>query len=184
MNENNKHKKTKKDEAIITIMPNQSTQRYNESQSLNLNCMVDSSPIEYGNWSVQPKTNSRMYYLKTHPGGRRHKRTIVTTLPFTITKLRSSDSGEYRCCLNSNLNKCKSVEIFVQSMCVFIFVLNHVVGAAFSPCLWPGVNFSDASSQMSFLLGSELVVSDFPHSSRTGLTLCIRGGFPVTRRCI
>lgn len=100
------------DGPLLSISPNKQTLILNETDKLNLTCFVDSNPLEHGIWNIE-KTNQAKYF-KTTKYSKLPKSSISYT-NFYISNLKSLDSANYSCCLESNLTVCKSIQVIVQS---------------------------------------------------------------------
>jgi len=74
------------------------------SQPLNVGCLVDSYPIKDGIWNLSG--------IPIQKNVEKISKTFSTT-PFSIPRLRVSDSGTYSCCLNFSF-ECKSIQLIVE----------------------------------------------------------------------
>ena len=82
--------------------------RKNASEQLDLVCIVDSFPIKRGVWNLSDiPIQGRGYQLVSSNS--------VTIEPFSIPRLRLSDTGKYTCCLNDS-SECKSIDIIVEGI--------------------------------------------------------------------
>lgn len=94
----------------MSILPNESLVRMNESESLNLTCVVDSYPNEYPSWRKSSQTELSQYRMI-----RSSNQHSITSTSYVLSSIKRSDNGTYYCFLRDNAEISMKIDLIVQS---------------------------------------------------------------------
>lgn len=82
--------------------------RFNESNNLNMTCIVDSFPVRDSYWNVSNILSNNIIL-------RDDMSNSLAIESLFISRLKRSDNGTYYCCANDTTTPCLSVDVIVQS---------------------------------------------------------------------